>query len=69
LGKGKRRQERRVRRSCSITAGYELDSKDVEKALLEAASKVEAVLKDPTICLDYKIWRFRSGIHVIRLHQ
>ena len=36
-----------VRRSCSITAGYELDSKDVEKALLEAASKVEAVLKDP----------------------
>ena len=36
-----------VRRSCSITAGYELDSKDVEKALLEAANKVEAVLKDP----------------------
>jgi len=36
-----------VRRSCSITAGYELDSKDVEKALLEAASKVDAVLKDP----------------------
>jgi small-conductance mechanosensitive channel len=36
-----------VRRSCSITAGYELDSEDVEKVLLEAASKVEAVLKDP----------------------
>lgn len=47
MGKGKRRQERRVRRSCSINAGYELDSKDVEKASLEAASKVEAVLKDP----------------------
>ena len=36
-----------VRRSCSITAAYELDSKDVENVLLEAASKVEAVLKDP----------------------
>ncbi|MFB0500920.1 MAG: mechanosensitive ion channel family protein [Candidatus Bathyarchaeia archaeon] len=36
-----------VRRSCSITAGYALDPKNVEIALLEAASKVEGVLKDP----------------------
>jgi small-conductance mechanosensitive channel len=36
-----------VRRSCSITPGYELDPKDVETALLEAASNVEGVLKDP----------------------
>ncbi|MDH5450739.1 MAG: mechanosensitive ion channel family protein [Candidatus Bathyarchaeota archaeon] len=36
-----------VRRSCAITVGYELDPKDVETALLEAASKVEGVLKDP----------------------
>jgi small-conductance mechanosensitive channel len=36
-----------VRRSCSITAGYALDPKNVETALLEAASKVEGVLKDP----------------------
>ncbi len=36
-----------VRRGCSITAGYEVDTKQVENALLEAASKVEAVLKDP----------------------
>jgi len=36
-----------VRRSCAITAGYELDLKNVENALLEAASKVEGVLKDP----------------------
>jgi small-conductance mechanosensitive channel len=36
-----------VRRSCAITAGYELDSKNVETALLEAAGKVEGVLKDP----------------------
>jgi small-conductance mechanosensitive channel len=36
-----------VRRSCSITAGYALDPKNVEIALLEAASKVEGVLKEP----------------------
>jgi small-conductance mechanosensitive channel len=36
-----------VRRSCAITAGYDLDPKNVETALLEAASKVEGVLKDP----------------------
>ena len=36
-----------VRRSCSITAGYELTAEQVETALLEAASKVEDVLKDP----------------------
>lgn len=36
-----------VRRSCSITAAYELDSRDVETVLLEAASKVEAVLENP----------------------
>ncbi len=36
-----------VRRSCAITAGYELDPKNVETALLEAASKVEGVLEDP----------------------
>jgi len=36
-----------VRRSCSITAGYELTSKEVEAALLEAATEVEGVLKEP----------------------
>lgn len=36
-----------VRRSCSITAGYELNTEQVEKALLEAATKVKGVLKDP----------------------
>ncbi len=36
-----------VRRSCSITAGYKLNAERVEKALLEAASKVEEVLKIP----------------------
>ena len=36
-----------VRRSCSITAGYKLTDEQVETALLEAASKVEDVLKAP----------------------
>jgi len=40
-------KKRVVRRKCSITAGYELDPEQVEMALLEAASKVEAVLKEP----------------------
>ncbi len=40
-------KKRVVRRSCSVTAGYELSSEQVEKALLEAAGKVEGVLKAP----------------------
>lgn len=36
-----------IRRSCSIATGYELNTKEVEKALLEAADKVEEVLKEP----------------------
>jgi len=36
-----------VRRSCSITAGYELTPEKVEKALLEAASQVEGLMKEP----------------------
>ena len=36
-----------VRRSCSITAGYELTSRQVETVLLEAATEVEGVLKEP----------------------
>ena len=40
-------QKRTVRRKCTITAGYELNAGQVEKALLEAASKIEEVLKAP----------------------
>ena len=36
-----------VRRSCSVTVGYELTSEIIEKVLLEAAAKVEGVLKEP----------------------
>jgi len=40
-------KKRMVRRKCTITAGYELNAEQVEKALLEAASKIEEVLKAP----------------------
>ena len=36
-----------VRRSCSISVGYELTSEQVEKALLEAAGMVDQVLESP----------------------
>ena len=36
-----------VRRHVSITVGYESDSKQIEKVLLEAASEVGGVLDDP----------------------
>ncbi len=36
-----------VRRCCAVTPGFEYDSVDVEKALLEAACKVQGVLKEP----------------------
>lgn len=36
-----------VRRSCSITAGYELSTEQVETALMEAANKVKEVLNEP----------------------
>ena len=40
-------KKRVVRRCCSITGGYGLTAEQVEKALMEAASKVEDVLKNP----------------------
>ncbi|UCE96337.1 MAG: mechanosensitive ion channel [Candidatus Bathyarchaeota archaeon] len=36
-----------IRRSCSITAGYEIPTEQVEKALLEAAKKMDEVLQNP----------------------
>jgi len=40
-------KKRVIRRHCSITPGFEYNSADVEKALLEAAGKVKQVLQDP----------------------
>lgn len=36
-----------VRRSCTVTPGFEYDAAIVERALLEAADKVNGVLKEP----------------------
>jgi len=36
-----------VRRHVTITPGFEYESKDIEKVLLKAASKVSRVLKEP----------------------
>ena len=36
-----------VRRHCTVTPGFEYNSAEIEKALLEAAGKVRGVLKEP----------------------
>ncbi len=36
-----------IRRHCTVTPSFEYESADVEKALLEAAEKVQGVLKEP----------------------
>jgi small-conductance mechanosensitive channel len=36
-----------VRRHCTVTPGFEYDSAEVEKVLLEAAGKVSGVLEEP----------------------
>jgi small conductance mechanosensitive channel len=40
-------KKRVIRRHVTITPGFEYDTQDVEKALLEAAGKVSRVLKEP----------------------
>ena len=61
-----------VRRSCSVTVGYELSFEQVEKALLEAATKVEGVLTEPkpyvwvtnllNFSVEYSVYVFVSQI-------
>ena len=40
-------KDRVIRRSCAVSADYSVDRVHVEKALLEAASEVSGVLKEP----------------------
>jgi small-conductance mechanosensitive channel len=66
-----------VRRSCSVTIGYELSSEIVEKVLLEAAAKVEGVLKEPepyvwvtnlyNFSVEYTLYVFMSQIKMLPL--
>lgn len=65
-----------VRRDCSVTVGYDVTSEQVEKALLEAASKVEGVLKDPkpyvwitefrAFAIEYTLYVFVNQIRRLR---
>lgn len=64
-----------VRRNCSVTVGYELLSEKVEKALLEAASRVEGVLREPkpyvwitnfhNFSVEYTLYVFISQIKML----
>jgi small-conductance mechanosensitive channel len=64
-----------VRRNCSITVGYELNSEQVESVLLEAATKVEGVLKEPkpyvwvtnllNFSVEYTLYVFISQIKML----
>ena len=66
-----------VRRSCSVTIGYELTSEIVEKVLLEAAAEVEGVLKKPrpyvwitnlyNFSVEYTLYVFINQIRVLPL--
>jgi len=40
-------KKRVIRRHCTVTPGFEYNSADVEKALLEAAGRVQGVLQEP----------------------
>ena len=61
-----------VRRHCTVTPGFEYDSAEVEKALLEAAAKVQGVLKEPkpyvwitkfqNYAVEYTLYAFISDI-------
>jgi small-conductance mechanosensitive channel len=66
-----------VRRNCSITVGYDVPSEKVERALLEAAAKVEGVLKEPkpyvwvtnllNFSVEYTLYVFISQIRMLPL--
>ncbi len=66
-----------IRRHVTITPGFEEDRKKVEKVLLEAAGKVQQVLKDPepyvwinsfqNYAVEYKLYVFISDIKQLPL--
>jgi len=73
-----------VRLHCTVTPGFEYDSADVEKALLEAAGNVQRVLKEPkpyvwitkfqNYAVEYNLYVFIRDIKMLpeidaELHQ
>jgi len=65
-------KKRVIRRNCTVTPGFEYNSADVEKALLEAAGKVQGVLQEPlpyvwitkfqNYAVEYTLYVFISDI-------
>jgi len=65
-------KKRVIRRSCAVTPGFEYDSAQVEKTLLEAAGKVRGVLNEPkpyvwitkfqSYAVEYTLYVFVSDI-------
>ncbi len=65
-------KKRIIRRHVTVTPGFEYDSKDVEKTLLEATKKVPGVLKEPepyvwitgfqNYAVEYTLYVFVSDI-------
>ena len=65
-------KKRIIRRHCAVTPGFEYNSADVEKALLEAAGKVQGVLEEPkpyvwitkfqNYAVEYTLYVFISDI-------
>jgi small-conductance mechanosensitive channel len=61
-----------IRRHCTVTPGFEYDSTDVEKALIESADKIRGVLKEPkpyvwitkfqNYAVEYTLYVFISDI-------
>jgi small-conductance mechanosensitive channel len=69
-------RKKRVRRTCVITAGFEHDSNNVRKVLLEAAEKTSDVLKKPepfvritnfqNYAVEYALYVFISNVKKLR---
>ncbi len=65
-------KKRVIRRHCTVTPGFEYDSADVERALLEAAGRVQGVLEEPkpyvwitkfqNYAVEYTLYVFISDI-------
>jgi len=65
-------KKRVIRRHCTVTPGFEYNSADVEKALLEAAGRVQGVLQEPkpyvwitkfqNYAVEYTLYVFISDI-------
>jgi small-conductance mechanosensitive channel len=64
-----------LRRNCSVTVAYEMPSEQVEEVLLEAAAKVDGVLKEPgpyvwvtnllNFSVEYTLYVFISQVKML----